>query len=96
LIVSKGVAAHLSAPNQLTAYESRDNLLGNPLIEDRLYIPDFIIVMCEPCIMCIIAISHPRVPSLAIAELTIARWPFMIPFLGLSGMAPIIVVIVDK
>src|SRR5471032_1866019 len=30
LIVPKGVAAHLSAPNQLTAYESRDNLLGNP------------------------------------------------------------------
>ena len=36
LIVPKGVAAHLSAPNQLTAYESRDNLLGNPPIEDRL------------------------------------------------------------
>src|ERR1700686_5105896 len=36
LIVPKGVAAHLSAPNQLTAYESRDSLLGNPLIEDRL------------------------------------------------------------
>src|SRR5712671_4049569 len=34
LIVPKGVAAHLSAPNQLTAYESRDNLLGYPLIED--------------------------------------------------------------
>jgi len=61
-----------------------------------IYIPDFIIVMCEPCIMCIIAISHPRVPSLAIAEFTIARWPFMIPFLGLSGMAPIIVVIFNK
>src|SRR5258708_5055796 len=30
LIVPKGVAAHLSAPNQLTAYESRDILLGNP------------------------------------------------------------------
>ena len=36
LIVPKGIAAHLSAPNQLTAYESRNNLLGNPLIEDRL------------------------------------------------------------
>ncbi len=35
LIVPKGVAANLSAPNQLTAYESRDNMLGNPLIEDR-------------------------------------------------------------
>jgi hypothetical protein len=29
LIVPKGVAAHLSAPNQLTAYESRDIPLGN-------------------------------------------------------------------
>jgi len=36
MIVPKGVAAHLSAPNQLTAYESHDDLLGNPLIEDRL------------------------------------------------------------
>jgi hypothetical protein len=36
LILPKGVAAHLSAPNQLTVYESRGNLLGNPLIEDRL------------------------------------------------------------
>jgi hypothetical protein len=36
LIVPKGVTARLSAPNQLTAYESRDNLLGNPPIEDRL------------------------------------------------------------
>jgi hypothetical protein len=36
LIVPKGIAAHVSAPNQLTAYESRDKLQGNPLIEDRL------------------------------------------------------------
>ncbi len=44
LVVPKGIAAHLSALNQLTAYESRDNLLGNPrdnllgnpLIEGRL------------------------------------------------------------
>jgi hypothetical protein len=35
LIIPKTIAAHLSAPNRLTAYESRDNLLGNPLIEDR-------------------------------------------------------------
>ena len=35
LIVAKGMAAHRSAPNQLTSYESRDNLLGNPLIDDR-------------------------------------------------------------
>jgi hypothetical protein len=35
LIVPKGVTAHLSAPNQLTVYESRNNSQGNPLIEDR-------------------------------------------------------------
>src|ERR1700720_659774 len=34
LIVPKGVAAHLSAPNQLTSYESRSYTLGNRLIED--------------------------------------------------------------
>lgn len=38
LIIPKGVAAHLSAPNQLTSRESRRYALGNPLIEDRLYI----------------------------------------------------------
>ena len=36
LIIPKGIAAHLSAPNQLILYESRDNTLGNALIEDRL------------------------------------------------------------
>ena len=43
LIVPKGVAAHLSASNQLTAYESREAILGNldgyvrikPRIDDR-------------------------------------------------------------
>ena len=35
LIVPKGVAAHLSAPNQLTSHESRRYPLGNRLIEDR-------------------------------------------------------------
>src|SRR3984885_4649810 len=34
LIVPKGVAAHLSAPNQLTSHESRRYTLGNRLIED--------------------------------------------------------------
>src|SRR5260370_2481046 len=37
LVVPKGVAAHLSAPNQLTVYESHDSLLANPLIDDMLY-----------------------------------------------------------
>jgi hypothetical protein len=35
LIVPKGIAAHLSAPNQLTSHESRRYTLGNRLIEDR-------------------------------------------------------------
>jgi len=35
LIVPKPIAAHLSVANQLTPYESRDNPLGNPLIEGR-------------------------------------------------------------
>src|SRR6476620_4783534 len=35
LIIPKTIAAHLSAPNRLTAYESRDNLLGNRLIAAR-------------------------------------------------------------
>jgi len=34
LIVPKGVAAHLSTPNQLTSHESRRYTLGNRLIED--------------------------------------------------------------
>src|SRR5215469_8105099 len=36
LIVPKGVATHLSAPNQLTPHESRRYSLGNRLIEDAL------------------------------------------------------------
>jgi hypothetical protein len=35
LIIPKGIAAHVSAPNQLTSHESRSYDLGNPLIEDR-------------------------------------------------------------
>jgi hypothetical protein len=35
LIVPKGVAAHLSAPNQLTPHESRRYTVVNRLIEDR-------------------------------------------------------------
>jgi len=38
LIVPKGVSTHLSAPNQLTSYESRSYSLGNRLIEDAPYI----------------------------------------------------------
>ena len=35
LVVAQAVAAHRSAPNQLTRYESLRFLQGNPLIEDR-------------------------------------------------------------
>ena len=35
LVVPKGIAAHPSAPNQLTSHESRKSPLGNHLIEDR-------------------------------------------------------------
>jgi hypothetical protein len=36
LIIPKGVAAHLSAPNQLTSHDTRRHTVGNRLIEDRL------------------------------------------------------------
>jgi hypothetical protein len=36
LIIPKGITARLSAPNQLTAIEPRNPILGNPLIEDKL------------------------------------------------------------
>jgi hypothetical protein len=58
--------------------------------------PDFIIDIFEPCIICIIELLHPRTPSLAIAALTIARCLFISHFFGPSGMPPIIVVIFDR
>jgi hypothetical protein len=58
--------------------------------------PDFIIDIFEPCIICIIELLHPRTPSLAIAALTIARCLFISHFFGLSGIPPIIVVIFDR
>jgi hypothetical protein len=63
-----------------------------------VYIPDFIIdifLPCFMCIICIIVIWQPCVPSLAIAEFTIARCWFISHFFGLSGIAPSIVVIFD-
>jgi hypothetical protein len=58
--------------------------------------PDFIIDIFEPCIIPIIDLLHPRMPSLAIAALTIARCLFISHFFGPSGMPPIIVVIFDR
>jgi hypothetical protein len=58
--------------------------------------PDFIIDIFEPCIISIIDLLHPRMPSLAIAALTIARCLFISHFLGLSAIPPIIVVIFDR
>ena len=40
--------------------------------------------------------SHPRMPSLAIAELTIAKCLFISHLFGPSGVPPIIVVIFDR
>ncbi|HYS84740.1 MAG TPA: hypothetical protein VEN78_07050 [Bradyrhizobium sp.] len=58
--------------------------------------PDFIIDIFEPCIICIIELLHPRMPSLAIAALTIARCLFISHFFGPSAIPPIIVVIFDR
>ena len=37
------------------------------------YIPDFIIFILEPLLIFLIIMSHPRMPSLAIAVFTIAK-----------------------
>jgi hypothetical protein len=58
--------------------------------------PDFIIGIFEPCIISIIDLLHPRMPSLAIAALTIAKCLFIAHLCGESGIPPIIVVIFDK
>ena len=58
--------------------------------------PDFIIDIFEPCIISIIDLWHPRMPSLAIAALTIAKCLFISHLCGESGIPAIIVVIFDK
>jgi hypothetical protein len=58
--------------------------------------PDFIIGIFEPCIIPIIDLLHPRMPSLAIAALTIAKCLFISHLRGESGIPTIIVVIFDK
>jgi hypothetical protein len=60
------------------------------------HMPDFIIDIFEPCIISIIDLLHPRMPSLAIAALTIAKCLFISHLCGESGIPPIIVVIFDK
>ncbi len=45
--------------------------------------------------MFFIVMSHPRMPSLAMAELTIAKRLFIFHLHGPSGIPPIIVVIFD-
>jgi hypothetical protein len=57
--------------------------------------PDFIIDIFEPIIIFFIVILHPRVPSLAIPVLIIAKCLFISHFFGPSGIPPIIVVIFD-
>ena len=59
------------------------------------YIPDFIIFILEPLIIFLITMSHPRMPSLAIAVFTIAKCLYISHLCGPSGIPPIIVVICD-
>jgi hypothetical protein len=58
--------------------------------------PDFIIGIFESCMISIIDLLHPRMPSLAIAALTIAKCLFIAHLCGPSAITPIIVVIFDK
>jgi hypothetical protein len=58
--------------------------------------PDFIIDMFEPCMISIIDLLHPRMPSLAIAALMTAKCLFIVDLCGPSVIPPIIVVIFDK
>ena len=60
------------------------------------HMPDFIIDMFEPCMISIIDLLHPRMPSLAMAALTIAKCLFIVDLCGPSAIPPIIVVIFDK
>lgn len=60
------------------------------------YIPDFIIFILEPLIIFLITMSHPRMPSLAIAVFTIAKCLYISHLRGPSGIPPTIVVIVDR
>ncbi len=58
--------------------------------------PDFIIDIFEPCMISIIDLLQPRMPSLAIAALTIAKFLFIAHLCGPSAIPPIMVVIFDK
>jgi hypothetical protein len=60
------------------------------------HMPDFIIDMFEPCMISIIDLLHPRMPSLAIAALMTAKCLFIVDLCGPSVIPPIIVVIFDK
>ena len=60
------------------------------------YIPDFIIFILEPLIIFIITISHPRMPSLAIAVFTISKCLYISDLCGPSGITPTIVVIFER
>ena len=60
------------------------------------YIPDFIIFILESLIIFLIAMSHPRMPSLAIAVFTISKCRYMSHLRGPSRIPPTIVVIFDR
>src|SRR6266581_7184717 len=82
-----------------TRQNEHDRSVNRPASAADIYIIDFIIDIFLPFFMCIIicviVVWQPCVPSLAIAEFTIARCWFISHFFWLSGIAPIIVVIFD-
>src|SRR6266702_2349036 len=82
-----------------TRQNEHDRSVNRPASAADIYIIDFIIDIFLPffmgIIICIIVVRQPCVPSLAIAEFTIARCWFISHFFGLSGIAPIIVVSFD-
>lgn len=60
------------------------------------YRSDIIIRLPEPAIIVDMSLWHPRVPSLAMAALIIARCLYISHLCGPSGFPVIIVVILDK
>ena len=60
------------------------------------YIPDFIIFIFDPLIIFFIIMSHPRMPSLAIAVFNISKCLYIFHLCGLSTIPPTIVVIFDR
>jgi hypothetical protein len=78
-----------------TTFGSTAGLVRRALSNPSDYMPDFIIDIFEPIIIFFIVILHPRVPSLAIPVLIIAKCLFISHFFRPSGIPAIIIVIFD-